>query len=505
MGRIIGVDLGTTYTCAAVIMDGKPVVIPCKSSNTVPSVVAIDDKGHELIGHDAKRQSVINPLNTIHGSKRLIGRKFDAESTKAIKRHFKYDMDEDERGNCQIHIADKTYSLSHVAASILTRMRNFAQEFLDQKVEKAVVTVPAYFNDRQRQSVKNAGKLIDLEIVRIINEPTAAALAYGFGKNLTERLLIYDLGGGTFDVSILDVRTRVFEVRATGGDTFLGGVDFDDRIISHVLDKFHEQHGIDLSNNAIAVQRIRDAAERARIDLSVSEETPLSIPYITVDAQGNPINIDMRMSRKTLEQLTGDLVDKTFKILERVMQDGKTTKDEIKEILLVGGMTRMPLVQRKVTEYFGRPPAKSVNPDEAVAIGAAVMAYSMEENSDLNITLLDVVPISIGIALPQGQFLKIFEKNTPVPNAKSKIFTTSKDNQTQIQIQIRQGESPNALHNEVLGNFRFQGIRPAGKGIPKIEATFHLTDEGILKVSAKDRDTGVEQATEIDLRGTTVA
>lgn len=501
MGRIIGIDLGTTYTCAAVIINGKPTVIPCKSANTVPSMVALDDKGNELIGHEAKRQSVINPLNTLHGTKRLIGRKFDSRTTQAIRRHFKYEMEEDVTGNTRILMAGKPYSLSDVAARILRRIRTFAEEFLNERVDKAVVTVPAYFNDRQRQSVKEAGKIADLEIVRIVNEPTAAALAYGFGKNLNERLLIYDMGGGTFDVTVVEVRDKVFEVLATAGNTFLGGIDFDDRIISYVLKKFKDETGIDLSDDAVAVQRIRDAAERARIDLSNSEETPLSIPFVGQDGQGNPLSIDLKLTRPVLEGLTKDLIEKTFRIVEQVLADAKMSKDDVVHVLLVGGMTRMPLVQKRVTDYFGRPPAKAVNPDEAVAIGAAVLAHSFEENSDIKVTLLDVVPISIGIALPNGQFLKIFEKNTSVPNVKSKIFTTAKENQSQIQIQIRQGESQNALNNEILGNFSFTGIPPAPKGVPKIEAIFHLTDEGILKVSAKDQATGRETTTELDLRG----
>ncbi|MCB0220784.1 MAG: Hsp70 family protein [Chrysiogenetes bacterium] len=501
MSRIIGIDLGTTYTCAAVVIDGKPVVIPCKSANTVPSMIAVDNKGNELIGHEAKRQSVINPLNTIHGTKRLIGRKYDSRTTQVIRRHFKYELEEDNSGNVQITMAGSKFSLSDVAARILNRMRNYAQEFLNERVEKAVVTVPAYFNDRQRQSVKSAGEQIDLEIVRIINEPTAAAIGYGFGRDLNEKVLIYDMGGGTFDVSVCAVRGPVFEVMATGGNTFLGGVDFDDRIISYVLKKFKDETGKDLSNDAIAVQRIRDGAEKARIDLSSVEEYPLSIPYVTTDEAGNALNIDLKLTRAILEGLTKDLVDKSFRIVEQVLEDSKLTKDQVGHILLVGGMTRMPLVQQRVHDYFGRAPAKAVNPDEAVAIGAAILAHSSEPGSTIKVQLLDVVPISIGIALPNGQFLKIFEKNTSIPNAKSKIFTTSKDNQSQIQIQIRQGESQNALNNEILGNFCFQGIRAAPKGEPKIEAIFHLSEEGILKVTAKDRDTGQEQETTLDLRG----
>jgi len=501
MGRIIGIDLGTTYSCAAVYLNGKLQVIPCKGSNTVPSMVAIDEKGRELVGHDAKRQAVINPLNTIHGSKRLIGRNYQAKTTEVIRRHYRYEMKEDTRGNVLIHMAEKDLTLTDVAAMILDRMRDYAQEFLQEKIDRAVVTVPAYFNDRQRQSVKQAGKKIELDVVRIINEPTAAALAYGFNKGLNEKVLIYDMGGGTFDVSLLAIRDKVFEVLATGGNTFLGGVDFDDRIISFVAKKFKDQHGTDLTSDAIAIQRIRDAAEKARIDLSTVEEVAFSIPYIAVDGEGQPLSIDMKLNRAILNGLTKDLVDKSFRIVDQVLADAKLQPKDVDHLLLVGGVTRMPLVTERVKAYFGRPPAKSVNPDEAVALGAAIMAYSLEENSDVSITLLDVVPISIGIALPNYKFLKIFERNTPVPNYKSKIFTTYKDNQSQIQVQIRQGEAENALNNEILGNFVFTGIRPAPKGVPKIEAIFHLDPEGILTVTARDKDTGTQHETIINLKG----
>ncbi|MFN7132123.1 MAG: Hsp70 family protein, partial [Myxococcales bacterium] len=390
---IIGIDLGTTNSCAAYVLpDGKVKLIPYKGGDyTIPSIFAVDDKGNELIGHEAKRQWQLNPKNTIYAAKRLIGRAPKDDIVNTMQKVVAYGMKAGQGNDVVIECANKTWGTVEISARILNKIRTVASDFLKIPIERAVVTVPAYFNDRQRQAVKDAGKLVGLEVVRIINEPTSAALAYGVGKGLKETVLVYDLGGGTFDVSIIEIRDRVFEVKATGGDIFLGGIDFDNAMIHHVLTDFKNKHGVDLSTDPVAMQRIKDLAERTKIDLSARAEVPFNIPFITMTPQGQPLNIDLVFSRKLLEKLTADLVDRTLKICAQVMVDAGLSSSDIAEVMLVGGQTRMPLVQERLTKFFGKPPSKGVNPDEAVAIGAALYANSLEDNSNLKVQLLDVI------------------------------------------------------------------------------------------------------------------
>lgn len=489
MGAVIGIDLGTTNSCAAIVRDGRPRVISdTGGAVTIPSIVAIDEKGNRLVGQAAKRQTMINPKNTIYGAKRLIGRHYHSKILDSIQQHFTYEMSEGDNDDVLIKLAGEVYGLDEVSALILDKIRNIAQDILEEEVTAAVVTVPAYFSDRQRQAVKDAGKIAELEVLRIINEPTAAALAYGWQKHLQEQVVIYDLGGGTFDLSILEVRDNVYEVKATGGDTFLGGVDFDNRLIDHIMTEFQKTSGVDLSGDAISLQRVRDAAERAKIDLSTKTDARLLIPFIAMSDNG-PVNLDITVTREQFNNMVSDLTDRTLMIVDEVFKDAHLGKDQINDVLLVGGMTRMPYVQQRVEEYFGKPPSKNVHPDEAVAIGAAIMAYSLTESADYKITLIDVLPMSIGVALAKNRFHRIFARNASIPNATSIVFTTSKDNQTQLKLKIFQGENDNASNNELLGEFLFSGIRPAPKGEARIEVILRLSPEGILKVEAQDPDT----------------
>jgi len=488
MGVTIGIDLGTTNSCAAVVKDEKPRVISDTGGGfTIPSMVAVDDKGNRLVGQPAKRQSLINPVNTIYGAKRLIGRRFQSKVTGDVKKHLLYDMAQGDNDDVLIQMAGEIYGLDEVSALIIDKVRNTAQDILEEEVTSAVVTVPAYFNDRQRQAVKDAGKIAELEVLRIINEPTAAALAYGWGKHLNERVAVYDLGGGTFDLSLLEVRDNVYEVRATGGDTFLGGVDFDNRLIEHIIDSFKKQNGEDMSKDRIALQRIKDACERAKIDLSLKQETRINIPFIAMGDDG-PMNLDITVTRDEFNSMVGDLIDKTLVTCEQVLGDAEWTVNDIEDVLLVGGQTRMPYVQEKVGEFFGKQPSKNVHPDEAVAIGAALMAYSLTSASDYRITLIDVLPMSIGVALAKDKFHKIFPRNTAIPNATSMVFTTSKDNQNQLKLKICQGESDKSSENELLGEFVFSGIPPAPKGQARLEVILKLSPEGMLTVEAQDPD-----------------
>ena len=499
MSKIIGIDLGTTNSCAAIVeKNGAVKLIPYKGGEfIIPSIFAIDDKGNELIGHEAKRQWQLNPRNTVYAAKRLVGRSYSSDVVELMKQTVAYEMKPGERNDVVLDVGHKNFRLSEISAKILNKIRVVAQDYLGEKVTRAVVTVPAYFTDRQRQAVKDAGKLIQLEVVRIINEPTAAALAYGIGKNLHETVVIYDLGGGTFDVSIIEIRDRVFEVKATGGDIFLGGLDFDQAMIQYVLRDFAEKHGIDLSTDPVAMQRIKDLAERVKIDLSSREQAPFSVPFVTMTAQGQPLNIDFVFTRKLLEEITKDLVDRTVDILTRVMSDAVLEPKEVDELLLVGGQTRMPAVQKRLTEIFGKAPSKGVHPDEAVAIGAALYANSLEDNSNLRLQLLDVIPMAIGLEKAGGEFHTVFPRNAAIPNAKAVEATTSYDGQTDVAMRIFQGDNAHVAQNELLGDFLFSGLKPGPAGKARLEITFDVNIEGILTMSAKDLETGKQMKTTV--------
>jgi molecular chaperone DnaK len=496
---IIGIDLGTTNSCAAYVDEsGNVKLIPYKGGDyTIPSIFAIDDKGNELIGYEAKRQWQLNPRNTIYGSKRLVGRGYKSDIVETMKKVVAYQMRPGKKSDVVLDVGKKEFSLQEVSAKILNKIRDVASNYLKTPIKRAVVTVPAYFNDRQRQSVKDAGKLIDLEVVRIINEPTAAALAYGVGKNLKQKVVVYDLGGGTFDVSIIEIRERVFEVKATGGDIFLGGIDFDNAIIHHVLKDFAAKTGIDLASDPVAMQRIKDLAERTKIDLSAREEVPFNIPFITMTAQGQPLNIEMKFSRKILENLTSQLIDKTLQIVARVLVDAGLSTKEVDEVMLVGGQTRMPIVQDRLTKFFGKPPSKGVHPDEAVAIGAALYAHSLQDDTNLRIQLLDVIPMAIGLEKAGGAFHTVFPRNAAIPNAKQLLATTSIDNQTELAMRIYQGDHEMVAQNELLGEFTFSGIRTDKAGKVQVEITFDVNVEGILTMRARDPATGREMRTTV--------
>ncbi len=496
---IIGIDLGTTNSCGAVAsQNGQVRLIPYKGGDyTIPSIFAIDDKGNELIGHEAKRQWQLNPKNTLYATKRLIGRAPRDEVVESMQRSVQYRLHPGSLNDVELDCHGQAFHVAEVSAKILAKIRDVASDHLGFKVSRAVVTVPAYFNDRQRQAVKEAGALVELEVVRIINEPTAAALAYGIGKRLSERVLVYDLGGGTFDVSIIDIRDRVFEVKATGGDIFLGGIDFDNAMISYVLEDFRKRHGIDLSSDPVAMQRIKDLAERTKIDLSARAEAPFSIPFITMTPQGQPLNMDVRFDRKLLESLTQQLVDRSIKIMGAVMVDAGVTAKDIDEVMLVGGQTRMPVIQDRLTKYFGKPPSKGVHPDEAVAIGAALYAWSLQDNSDLKIQLLDVIPMAIGIEQAGGVMHQVFPKNAAIPNAKTVAATNSVDGQTELVVRIFQGEQAQTAGNELLGEFTFSGVRPSRAGENRLEILFEVNVEGILTMSARDLDTGRQMKTTV--------
>ncbi len=496
---IIGIDLGTTNSCAAVAFgDGQVKLVPYKGGDyIIPSIFAIDDKGNELIGHEAKRQWQLNPRNTLYATKRLIGRAPRDEVVETVQRSVQYQVHSGAENDVAVDCHGRAFSVHQVSAKILAKIRDVASDHLGFKVSRAVVTVPAYFTDRQRQAVKEAGKLIDLEVVRIINEPTAAAMAYGIGKKLDQRVLVYDLGGGTFDVSIIEIRDRVFEVKATGGDIFLGGIDFDNAMIRHVLDDFQRKHGIDLSADPVAMQRIKDLAERTKIDLSARTEAPFSIPFITMTPQGQPLNMEVKFDRKLLEKLTQPLVDRSLKILGAVMVDAGVSASDIDEVMLVGGQTRMPAIQERLTRFFGKPPSKGVHPDEAVAIGAALYGRSLEDNSDLKLQLLDVIPMAIGLEQAGGLMHVVFPRNAPIPNARAVRATNSVDRQTELVVRIFQGDQPATRDDELLGEFTFSGVRPAAAGATQLEILFEVNVEGILTMSARDLDTGRQMKTTV--------
>jgi molecular chaperone DnaK len=501
MGRVIGIDLGTTNSCVAVMENGQPTVIPNAGGyKTTPSMFAISQDGKRLVGHLAKRQAITNARNTVYASKRLIGRRFDAPEVQKAIDLCPYEIVRGPNDDPRVRIGEKTFTCPELSALILREMKRVAEEHLGEPVRDAVITVPAYFNDTQRQCTKDAGKIAGLEVLRIINEPTAAALAYGFGKKREEKIAVYDLGGGTFDISILELGSGVLEVLATGGNTFLGGEDFDRRLVAHLLERFQEAEGIDLRADAMALQRLKDAAEKAKCDLSTRDVTEINLPFVASDARG-PRHLNLEVNRETLEGLVDDIVRQTIKIVESCLHDAGLTHDQIDQVVLVGGQTRMPLVQNLVTELFGKRPHKGVNPDEVVAVGAAIQGESLL-SEDKNLLLLDVTPLSLGIATFGGHFAKLIERNTTVPVRKGHIFTTTRDNQSAVKIRVLQGESETASENDLLGEFVLSGIRQARKGEPEIEVSFDIDANGIVAVSARDQATGKEQSIQVNATGT---
>ncbi len=496
MGKIIGIDLGTTNSVVAIVEGGDPVVIPnAEGSRTTPSMIAITEDGERLIGTAAKRQAVTNPENTVFAIKRLIGRKYTDPEVEKDKKMVPYKIVEGPNGDAWVEIRGKKYSPAEISAWILQKMKQTAEDYLGEEVKEAVITVPAYFNDSQRQATKDAGRIAGLEVKRIINEPTAAALAYGLDKKGERRIAVFDLGGGTFDISILEIGEGVFEVKATNGDTFLGGEDFDKRIIDYLADEFKKEQGIDLRNDKMALQRLKEAAEKAKMELSTMTETTVNLPFITADQTG-PKHLNIRLTRAKVEQLCADLIEKLEGPCRQAMKDAGVSASQIDDVILVGGMTRMPKVQEKVEQIFGRKPHKGVNPDEVVAIGAAIQAAVLAGEMK-DVLLLDVTPLSLGIETLGGVFTKIIERNTTIPCRKSQIFSTAEDNQTAVSIHVLQGEREMARDNKTIGRFELVGIPPAPRGVPQIEVTFDIDANGILHVSAKDLATGKEQKIEI--------
>lgn len=491
MGKVIGIDLGTTNSCVAVMEGGTPTVIAnSEGARTTPSVVAVS-KDARLVGQQAKRQSVTNPANTIHAVKRLIGRKFSSDKVQNAKQVLPYELTEAQNGDAWVKLGGESKSPQEVSAMVLTKMKQTAEDYLGETVSEAVITVPAYFDDAQRQATKDAGQIAGLNVLRIINEPTAAALAYGLDKKHEKVIAVFDLGGGTFDISILELGDGVFEVKATNGDTYLGGEDFDHVIVEYLADEFKREQAIDLRKDTMALQRLREAAERAKHELSSSMETEINLPFITADASG-PKHLTVRLSRSKLEALCKDLLDRLVKPCVTALSDAGVSSSEIGEVILVGGMTRMPAVQAKVKEIFGKEPSKGVNPDEAVAIGAAIQAGVLQGEVK-DVLLLDVTPLSLGIETYGGVFTKLIDKNTTIPTRKSQVFSTAADNQPAVSIHILQGEREMAVDNKSLGKFDLIGIPPAPRGVPQIEVTFDIDSNGILHVSAKDSGTGKEQ------------
>ena len=498
MSKIIGIDLGTTNSAVAVMEGGSPKIIPSsEGNNLIPSIV---EPIKNLVGDIAKRQMVLNPENTVYSVKRLMGRKISDKNTQKSIDMVPYKIVAGKDGIANVEVAGKKYSPQEIAAKILQKAKADAEDYLGEKVEKAVVTVPAYFNDAQRQATKQAGEIAGLKIERIINEPTAAALAYGLEKKKVETIAVYDLGGGTFDISIMELGDNVYEVKATNGDTHLGGDDFDQKIINHIAESFKKEHGIDLKADKQALQRIKDAAEKAKIELSSSGETEINQPFITQSKDGQPLHLTMKLTRATLEKLVDDLIEQTMGPVKACLKDAKIDKKDIDEIILVGGQTRMPKIQQVVKEFFGKEPNKSVNPDEVVAIGAAIQAgVLMGDVTD--VLLLDVTPLTLGLETLGSVSTPLIERNTTIPSSKSQTFSTAAPNQTSVEINVLQGERPMAADNKSLGRFILDGIPPAPRGVPQIEVTFDIDANGILNVSAKDKATGKEQ--KITIKGST--
>ncbi|MEO3385394.1 molecular chaperone DnaK [Mesorhizobium sp. CAU 1741] len=498
--KVIGIDLGTTNSCVAVMEGTQARIIEnAEGGRTTPSVVAFTKDGEILVGQPAKRQAVTNPEKTIFAIKRLIGRRYDDPVVEKDKKLVPYKIVKGDNGDAWVEVDGKKYSPSQISSHILVKMKETAEAYLGAKVSQAVITVPAYFNDSQRQATKDAGKIAGLDVLRIINEPTAAALAYGLDKKEAGKIAVYDLGGGTFDISLLDIGDGVFEVKATNGDTFLGGEDFDKRIVDWLADEFQKDQGIDLRNDRLALQRLREAAEKAKIELSSALETTVSLPFITADQNG-PKHLEIKLRRAKLEDLVDDLIRRTEKPCKAAMKDAKVKAEDIDEAVLVGGMTRMPKVQEVVTDIFGKEPNKSVNPDEVVAIGAAIQAGVLQGDVK-DVLLLDVTPLSLGIETLGGVFTRLIERNTTIPAKKSQVFSTAEDNQNAVTIRVFQGEREMAADNKLLGQFDLVGIPPAPRGMPQIEVTFDIDANGIVHVTAKDKATGKEQQIKIEASG----
>ena len=500
MSKVIGIDLGTTNSCVSIMEGTQPKVLEnVEGARTTPSVVAFTEGEEKLVGQPAKRQAVTNPENTIFAVKRLIGRNFEDSTVKKDIETSPFKIINSDSGDAWIESQGKKYSPSQISAFVLQKMKETAEKYLGQAVTKAVITVPAYFNDAQRQATKDAGKIAGLEVLRIINEPTAASLAYGLDKKQSKKIAVYDLGGGTFDVSILELGDGVFEVKSTNGDTFLGGEDFDNTVVDYLLSEFKKENGIDLKSDKLALQRLKEAAEKAKIELSSAAQTEINLPFITADKTG-PKHINLKMTRAKLEALVEDLISRTIPPCKTALEDAGLSASEIDEIILVGGMTRMPKVIEEVKNFFGKEPNKSVNPDEVVAMGAAIQAGVLQGDVK-DVLLLDVTPLSLGIETLGGVSTKLIDKNTTIPTKKSQVFSTAEDNQPAVSIRVLQGEREMASDNKLLGNFELVGIAPAARGVPQIEVTFDIDANGIVNVSAKDKGTGKEQKIQIQASG----
>ena len=492
--RVIGIDLGTTNSCVAIVEDGTPVVIPNRGGyKTTPSMVAIAENGKRLVGHIAKRQAITNAENTVYAAKRLIGRKWGSAAVRSSIETMPYRIVEGPHNDVRVMLRDQVFSIPEISAYVLQEMKIISEEYLGEEVTKAVVTVPAYFNDGQRQATKDAGRVAGLDVIRIINEPTAAALTYGFGREMERKVAVYDLGGGTFDISLLEIGNGVFEVISTAGDTFLGGEDFDKRVIDWLVFGFQKEHKVDLRKDKMALQRLKDVSEKAKCELSTVRETEINLPFIISTGRNEALHLQTALSRAKLEELTNDLIERTIEICHRTLDEAEIGKDEIEEVILVGGMTRMPRVQEAVAEFFRLDPCKGVHPDEVVALGASIQgAALLDERSD--VLLLDVTPHSLGIMIVGGYFHRLIDQNTTVPTSKSHVFTTVKDSQTSVKILVLQGESDRAEENELLGEFILTGLRRAARGEVEVEVTFTISADGIVSVKAKDLETGLEQS-----------